>query len=166
MVNYPQNPTGAVCDLKFFEELLEFANQYDLVICNDNAYCEMTYDGYRAPSILQVKGAKERSLEFTSLSKTYNMTGWRSAMVAGGKDLVSALRIIKTNVDSGIFKAIQRASIVALGSKPEQFAEINQTYQKRRDVMVDGLNALGWNLPKPKATFYIWAPIPARYKIS
>jgi LL-diaminopimelate aminotransferase len=165
-VNYPNNPTGATCDLKFFAELVEFAKKYDIVICNDNAYSETTFDGYTAPSILQVPGAKDISLEFTSLSKTFNMTGWRSGMVAGSADLVGALRIIKTNVDSGIFKAIQKASVVALASDHTATSGINAVYQKRRDMMVAGLNNLGWNLSKPKGTFYIWAPIPARYATS
>jgi len=165
-VNYPNNPTGATCELSFYEELVSWAKKNDIYICSDNAYCEMTYEGYVAPSILQVPGAKEIAIEFVSLSKTYNMTGWRVAAAAGSKELIQALGIIKTNTDSGQFKAIQNAAVAALTGSQQCVADSNQVYQKRRDAIIEGLNSLGWNLKNIKATFYLWAPIPPRFKSS
>jgi len=165
-INYPNNPTGAVCDLDFYEKLVTWAKKNEIIICSDNAYCEMTYDGYVAPSILQVPGAKEIAIEFTSLSKAYNMTGWRIAMAAGSKELIAALGIVKTNTDSGQFKAIQKAATVALTSSQECISELNKVYTIRRDLLIKGLNELGWNIKPIKATFYLWAPIPPRFKSS
>ncbi|MBV6493520.1 MAG: LL-diaminopimelate aminotransferase [Turneriella sp.] len=165
-VNYPNNPTGAVCDLSFYEELVVFAKKNNIIICSDNAYSEMTYDGFVAPSILQVPGAKDVAIEFLSLSKAYNMTGWRLGMAVGNEELIAALGIVKTNTDSGQFKAIQKAGAVALTAPQDSIREMNAIYQKRRDAMVYGLNSLGWNIQPIKGTFYIWAKVPPRFKSS
>lgn len=163
-LNYPNNPTGAVATMEYFKEVLEFAKKYDLVICHDQAYCEMTYEGYVAPSFLQLEGAKERCIEFFSHSKTYNMTGWRVGFAAGGAEAIAALGVIKNNIDSGIFKAIQEAGIVALKSPKEEIDKLNKMYQGRRDVVVEGLKELGWDIEPTKATFYIWIPVPKGMK--
>ncbi|HRP67920.1 MAG TPA: LL-diaminopimelate aminotransferase [Turneriella sp.] len=165
-VNYPNNPTGAVCDLSFYEELVAFAKKNNIIICSDNAYSEMTYDGFIAPSILQIPGAKDVAIEFLSLSKAYNMTGWRLGMAVGNEELIAALGIVKTNTDSGQFKAIQKAGAMALTAPQESIREMNAIYQKRRDAMVGGLNSLGWNIQPIKGTFYIWAKIPPRFNSS
>lgn len=162
-LNYPNNPTGAVANLEYFEKVLDFANKYDILICHDQAYSEMTFDGYQAPSFLQVKGAKDRCIEFFSHSKTYNMTGWRVGFAAGGAEAMKALGVIKNNIDSGIFKAIQRSGISALKSPENQLAELNLMYQKRRDILVKGLSELGWDVKPSKATFYLWLPTPKAY---
>jgi len=159
-LNYPNNPTGAVATLDYFKKVVEFAKKYDILICHDQAYCEMTYDGYVAPSFFEIEGAKERCLEFFSHSKTYNMTGWRIGWVAGGVEPMKALSVIKNNIDSGAFKAIQNAGIVALNTPQEEIDKLNNIYQKRRDVVVQGLRKLGWQFETPKATFYIWLPVP------
>ncbi|BCV20934.1 LL-diaminopimelate aminotransferase [Moorella sp. Hama-1] len=162
-INYPNNPTGAVADLKFFREVVEFAKSYDLIVCHDAAYSEITYDGYHAPSFLQTPGAKEVGIEFNSVSKPYNMTGWRLGWACGRADVIEALTRIKSNVDSGAFQAVQYAGIAALTGPQEGLAEVRRVYQERRDIIVDGFNSLGWHLDKPKATFYVWAPVPKGY---
>ncbi len=162
-VNYPNNPIGAVASDKHLQDVVDFGNKNNVLICMDNAYSEVTYDGYKAKSILEFKGAKDCCVEFHSLSKTFNMTGWRIGMAVGNKDGIQALGKIKTNVDSGIFKAIQVAGIKALESNGSFIEGQNKIYQERRDVIVDGLNSLGWNLKKPKASFYIWAKVPKGY---
>lgn len=163
-INYPNNPTSAVGDLKFMEEAVAFCREYDIILCHDCAYSEMSFDGYRAPSILQVKGAKDIAVEFNSLSKPFNMTGWRIGFAVGCKEVIAGLGIIKTNVDSGQFNAVQYAGIEALLNTPQKFIDdMNNLYSKRRDVLIEGLNSLGWNLEKPKATFYVWAPVPNGY---
>ena len=159
-LNYPNNPTGAIADLGFFKEVVDFAKKYDLLICSDQAYSEVTFDGYVAPSFLQVEGAKERCIEFYSHSKTYNMTGWRVGWAAGGAEAIGALGTIKNNIDSGVFKAIQRAGIDALKSPQSEIDELNRMYEKRRDVFISGLKELGWNVEPTKATFYLWLPTP------
>ncbi len=159
-LNYPNNPTGAVASGEFFAEVVAFAQQYDLLVCHDFAYSELAYDGYKAPSFLETPGAKEVGLEFHSLSKTYNMTGWRIGFAVGNKEAISALAIIKTNIDSGIFKAIQEAGIAALTGSQEHIPALIDMYTERRDVVIDGLNRLGWSLEYPKATFYVWVPTP------
>ncbi|MGI9859886.1 LL-diaminopimelate aminotransferase [Moorella naiadis] len=162
-INYPNNPTGAVADLKFFQEVVEFARSYDLIVCHDAAYSEITYDGYRAPSFLQTPGAKEVGIEFNSVSKPYNMTGWRLGWACGRADVIEALTRIKSNVDSGAFQAVQYAGIAALTGPQDGLAEVRRVYQERRDIIVDGFNSLGWHLDKPRATFYVWAPVPKGY---
>ncbi|MGE5706812.1 MAG: LL-diaminopimelate aminotransferase [Bacteroidota bacterium] len=159
-LNYPNNPTGAVCDKSFFEEAVAFAKKYDILICHDLAYSEITFDGYVAPSILEVPGAMEVAIEFNSLSKTYNMTGWRLGMAVGNKEAIAALGIIKTNTDSGAFKAIQEAGILALTGSQDHLLALNDVYKERRDVLVKGLRKLGWELEPNKASFYVWLPIP------
>lgn len=159
-LNYPNNPTGAVATKEYFEKVLEFAKKYDILICHDQAYCDMTYDGYVAPSFLEIPGAKERTIEFFSHSKTYNMTGWRVGFAVGGKEPMKALSVIKNNIDSGVFKAIQRAGIMAYNLSDEKLAEINKMYKARRDIVVQGLREMGWEFEMPVATFYIWLPVP------
>ena len=159
-LNYPNNPTGAVANLDYFKKVLEFAKKYDILICHDQAYCEMTYDGYIAPSFLEIEGAKDYCIEFFSHSKTYNMTGWRVAWAAGGAKLIRGLGTIKNNIDSGIFKAIQSAGIEALNTPQKKIDELNNMYKRRRDIVTKALNELGWELNSPKATFYIWAKAP------
>lgn len=160
-LNYPNNPTGAVAPLSFFQEAVEFARTYDLLLVHDAAYVEMTFDGHRAPSVLQVPGALDVAVEFYSLSKPFNMTGWRLAACVGNEEAVRALGIIKTNTDSGQWNAVQRAGEYALRSEAESFiARMNRIYQERRDLLVDGLRALGWEVPRPAGTFYVWAPVP------
>ncbi len=159
-LNYPNNPTGAVATLEYFKKVIEFAKKYNILVCHDQAYCEMTYDGYVAPSILQVEGAKDVAIEFFSHSKSYNMTGWRVGFACGNKDAIKALGTIKNNIDSGVFKAIQKAAIEAYNTPCEEIEKLNDMYKKRRDVMVEGLRELGWEFEDPKATFYLWLPVP------
>jgi len=157
-INYPNNPTAAVANKDFFEKVVKFAKKYDILVCHDFAYSEMTFDDYKASSFLEVEGAKDVGIEFHSLSKTYNMTGWRLGFAVGNKEAISALSIIKTNVDSGIFKAIQEAGIEALTGPQDNIEKMNKIYTGRRNVVINGLNKLGWNLRPTKATFYIWIP--------
>jgi len=159
-LNYPNNPTGAVATIEFFEKAVAFAKKYDILLCHDQAYCEMTYDGYVAPSILQVEGAKDVAIEFFSHSKSYNMTGWRVGFACGNAEAIKALGTIKNNIDSGVFKAIQRAAIEAYNTPAEEIEKLNNMYKARRDIVMNGLRELGWDLKDPKATFYIWAPVP------
>lgn len=159
-LNYPNNPTGAVGNLGYFKEVLDFAKKYDILICHDQAYCEMTFDGYVAPSFLEIEGAKDHCIEFFSHSKSYNMTGWRIGWAAGGAKPMKALGTIKNNIDSGAFKAIQRAGINALGSPQSDIDNLNQIYKRRRDVMLKGLKELGWDIKPCLATFYLWIPTP------
>jgi LL-diaminopimelate aminotransferase len=165
-INYPNNPTGALATLEFFEKLVHFAKKYDILICHDNAYSEMAYDGYKPPSIFQVPGAKDVALEYLSCSKAYNMTGWRIGFVIGNAMGIGGLGQVKTNIDSGAFKAIQEAAIAAFGMSDERLQELMLVYQNRRNILVDGLCSLGWPLTAPKATLYVWAPIPKSFKTS
>ncbi len=162
-LNYPNNPTAAVASLGFFEKVVDFATKHSIIVCHDAAYSEMTYDGYKAPSFLETPGAKDVGLEFHSLSKTYNMTGWRIGFTVGNPDLVGALRQVKSNVDSGQFEAIQEAAIAALESDQSCVDEMQRIYTKRRNVLVKGLRDLGLDAPLPSATFYIWTPVPKGY---
>ena len=163
-LNYPNNPTAAAATLEFFEHAVAFARKYDLLIVHDAAYTEVTFDGYVAPSILQVQGAKEVAVEFHSLSKPFNMTGWRIGFAAGNPEAIAALGIIKTNTDSGQFTAIQYAAIEALERTPDSFRQMmNDLYARRRDRMVEVLQTIGIEVRKPVATFYIWAPVPKGY---
>lgn len=159
-LNYPNNPTGAVCDLEFLKKAVDFCKKYDILLCFDQAYCEMTYDGYVAPSVLQVEGGKDVAIEFYSHSKSYNMTGWRVGWVCGNKDAVKALGTIKNNIDSGTFKAIQDAAIAAFNADQSYIDNLNKMYQERRDAAEEGLRELGWNIKPSKATFYLWLPVP------
>jgi len=165
-VNYPNNPTGAAATLEFFEELVDFARDNELLIAQDAAYNEVTFDGYQAPSILQVPGAKDVAIEFHSLSKTFNMTGWRVGWAWGGREHIDALSAVKSNVDSGTFMAIQRAAVAALAEFDSHVPRMCSEYQRRTEALVEGLNSLGWELEKPQATFYVWAPVPPSFESS
>jgi len=162
-LNYPNNPTSAVASRTFFKEALEFANKFEIMVCHDAAYSEVCYDGYIAPSFLEVEGGKEIGVEFHSLSKTYNMTGWRIGFAAGNREVIKGLGKVKTNLDSGIFQAVQIAGIEALKSSGGDTGRLLDIYRERRDIFVGRLNAMGWDIPKPKATFYIWAPVLPGY---
>jgi LL-diaminopimelate aminotransferase len=159
-MNYPNNPTAATCGIDFYKKVVEFAHKYGWIIISDLAYSEIAYDGYRAASFLEVEGAKEIGIEFHSLSKTCNMTGWRVGWACGNKDLVNGLAKVKSNLDSGIFSAIQVAAVSALEKSDEHIRKICQLYQERRNTLVDGLNSLGWQVKRPKATFYLWSKLP------
>ena len=165
-INYPNNPTSAVCEKGFFEDVVLFAKKYNLIVAHDAAYSEIAFNGYRPDSFLKVEGAKEVGVEFHSLSKTCNMTGWRIGFVCGNKEIVSAIARVKSNIDSGVFNAIQMAGITAFDVSEKHSQRMNRIYEERRDVLVDGLNAIGWATTKPKATFYIWTRIPGSYKSS
>lgn len=162
-LNYPNNPTSATADHKFFEKVVAFARENDIVVVHDNAYCEMVYDGYEAPSFLEVEGAMDVGFELYSLSKTYNMTGWRLAFAVGNKDMINAVGKVKSNIDSGAFDAIQIAGITALTSSQQCVADMNDIYTERRDVLLKGLKTIGIDVEPPKATFYIWASVPEGY---
>jgi LL-diaminopimelate aminotransferase len=152
-----------VADLSFFERAIEFGRQHNVLIAHDAAYTENSYDGYRAPSIMQVEGAHEVAVEFLSLSKAFNMTGWRAGAVVGNPSAVKALRTVKENTDNGTFRPIQFAAARALNMAEQLTPAINAVYQRRRNMVVDALNASGWSIEKPKATIYVWAPVPAKY---
>jgi LL-diaminopimelate aminotransferase len=160
-LNYPNNPTGATADLAFFEEVVTFARRYDIIICHDNPYSEIGYDGYRAPSILQVPGAREVAVEFNSLSKTYNMAGARIGMVVGNAQVVEALSRIKSNIDSGLPTMLQRTAVAALTGDQAWIAERNLVYQRRRDLLCRALCDAGIVAPPPRASLYIWGTVPA-----
>lgn len=162
-INYPNNPTSAVAGKEFFKKAVDFCRTNDILLCSDLAYSEVAFEGYRPMSVLEIPGAKEVAIEFHSLSKTYNMTGWRIGMAVGCKKAVSALSVIKTNIDSGIFKAIQLAAVEAFQGPQTEIDKINKIYEERRNILIDGLNSLGWKLGYPKATFYVWAPVPKGY---
>ncbi|HWI65907.1 MAG TPA: aminotransferase class I/II-fold pyridoxal phosphate-dependent enzyme, partial [Symbiobacteriaceae bacterium] len=161
-INYPNNPTGAIAGIEFYEEAVAFCKKYDILLVSDNAYSEMTYDGFKAPSVFEVEGAKEIAVEFWSLSKPFNMTGWRIAAIVGNADAVSALGIIKTNTDSGQFTAVQEAAIEALTNPAADafIAEMNQVYTRRRDIAVAGLRDAGLDAQPMKGSFYLWMPVP------
>lgn len=158
-INYPNNPTSATAEKGFYQDLVNFAKKHKLIVISDLAYSELTFDGYRPPSFFEVEGAKDVAIEFHSLSKTYNMTGWRLGWACGNAELVSALAKVKSNIDSGIFSAIQLAGVAALDGPQQALKEICQLYQERRNVLVEGLNSLGWEVNAPKATFYVWIKI-------
>ncbi|MFH1037751.1 MAG: LL-diaminopimelate aminotransferase [PVC group bacterium] len=162
-LNYPNNPTAAVCGLDYLAAAAEFAGRHGIILCHDAAYTELAYDGYCPPSFLQVPSAKEVGIEFHSLSKTYNMTGWRVGFAVGNKEIIKGLSAVKSNIDSGIFQAVQRAAIAALNGPQEFRIDLLEMYRDRRDTLVDGLNSLGWEVPRPKATFYVWCRTPAGY---
>lgn len=165
ILNYPNNPTTAVLeDLRFFEEVVRFAKKYELLVVHDNAYSEITFDGYSAPSFLQVPGAKEVGVEFFSFSKTYNMAGWRIGFCVGGEKWLAPLEKMKSFLDYGVPTFIQLAAVWALKSSQDCVKETVARYQKRRDYMVEGLTKLGWNVPAPKATMYLWAELPEPFK--
>ena len=162
-LNYPNNPTTATADLEFFEQAVEFGRRNDILIVHDNAYGLNCYDGYEAPSILQVEGADEVAVEFFSLSKAFCMTGWRVGAVVGNASAVAALRTVKENIDNGTLRAVQFAAARALSMSEELTAQVNAVYRRRRDMVVEALNSAGWSLEKPKSTIYVWAPVPEGY---
>jgi LL-diaminopimelate aminotransferase len=162
-VSYPNNPTGAVVEDDFFARLVTFARAHDLVVVHDNAYADITYDGYVAPSFLETPGAREVGVEMFSLSKSYNMTGWRSGAIVGNADVVDAFWRLKTNLDSGMFGAVQRASVAALTGPQECVAQMCTVYQRRRDLLVEALRAIDMHVSPPKGTVYLWVPVPVGY---
>jgi LL-diaminopimelate aminotransferase len=163
-INYPNNPTGATAERDFFRRIIDFAREYDLIVCHDAAYTEMGFDGYRPMSFLELPGAKDVGIEFHSLSKTYNMTGWRLGFAVGNAGILDGLGQVKSSIDSGQFNAVQYAGIAALESDQSCVAEMQKIYQDRRDALIGGLREIGLNPEMPKATFYVWCPIPAKYK--
>ena len=162
-INYPNNPTGAVAEIDFFEKVVAFAKKYDIVVCHDAPYTEAAFDGYKPVSFLQARGAMDVGIEFHSLSKTYNMTGWRIGFAVGNAQLIAGLSQIKSNIDSGAAQAIQWAGIEALEGPQDCLTELNAIYQKRRDLMVAGLKKIGLGIEAPKATFYLWIECPKGY---
>ncbi|MEK6837835.1 MAG: LL-diaminopimelate aminotransferase [Nanoarchaeota archaeon] len=163
-ISYPNNPTTAVADAEFYREVIDFAKDNNLIVCSDNPYSEIAFDGYRPLSFLEVPGAKEVGVEFNSLSKPYNMTGWRIGMAVGNEELISAMAGVKNNVDSGVFNAVQYAGITALLKTPDSHIDaLNSVYQKRRDMVYDTLTGAGIKVRKPKATFYMWCRVPEGY---
>lgn len=164
LLNYPHNPTAEVVDIKFFEKVVAFSKKNNIIALHDVAYSELYYDGYVPPSFLQVAGAKDIGAEFYTLSKTYNMPGWRVGFMVGNKYIVKALEKIKSYLDYGMFQPIQIAAIHALNSRDDCVKDIRQLYKERRDVLVDGMNKIGWPVDLPKATMFVWAKIPAQYQ--
>lgn len=159
-INYPNNPTSAVADVEFFDRVVEFARENEILVCHDAAYTEMSFDGFRAPSFLEADGAMEVGVEFHSLSKTYNMTGWRIGFAVGNGKAIEGLGAIKSNIDSGVFQAVQLAGIEALKGDQSCVREMVRVYAERRDLMVKGLRDAGYEVESPKATFYLWVRIP------
>lgn len=162
-LNYPNNPTAATAEKTFFKEVVDFARKNEILILHDNPYSELTFDGYEAPSFLAVDGARDVGVEFGSLSKTYNMTGWRIGFVVGHSEILKGLKLVKTNVDSGAFQAVQMAGITALTGPQDCVKQNVEIYKRRRNLLADGLISSGIELEKPKATFYIWAKVPSKF---
>jgi LL-diaminopimelate aminotransferase len=162
-LNYPNNPTAATAERSFLKDAVDFCLRHDIIMAHDFAYSEIAFDGYRAPSVLEIDGARECAVEFHSLSKTYSMTGWRVGFVVGNAAAVGAMGKVKTNIDSGVFQAVQEAAIAALEGGEEKLHEYCAVYQQRRDLMVDAVRSLGLECAKPRATFYIWAEVPKGY---
>ena len=163
IISYPHNPTTEVVDIEFFEKIVDYAKEHDILIVHDFAYADLAFDGYEPPSFLQVKGAKDVGVEFFSLSKSYSMPGWRVGFCVGNAEVVGALRRIKSYLDYGIFQPIQIASIVALNGPQDCVKEICDTYKQRRDALITGLNRVGWEIESPKATMFVWAKIPEQF---
>ncbi len=164
ILSFPHNPTTQVVDRPFFEKVVAFAREHRLMVIHDFAYADLTFDGYRAPSFLEVPGAKDVGVELFSLTKSYNMAGWRLAFACGNRQMIQALARIKSYLDYGVFQPIQIAGIIALEGDQACVGEIVDVYRKRRDVLVDGLNKQGWAIPKPKGTMFVWAPIPEPFR--
>ena len=163
ILSYPHNPTTEVVDLAFFEKIVDYAKEHDILVIHDFAYADLVFDGYQAPSFLQAKGARDVGVEFFSLSKSYSMPGWRVGFCVGNEETVAALKRIKSYLDYGIFQPIQIASIIALNGPQACVKEICDTYRDRRDALISGLNRVGWNVPSPKATMFVWAKIPDKF---
>ncbi|MDY6823117.1 MAG: aminotransferase class I/II-fold pyridoxal phosphate-dependent enzyme [Thermodesulfobacteriota bacterium] len=164
VLSYPHNPTTEVVDINFFKEIVRYAKKYDVMIIHDFAYADLVFDGYQAPSFLQVEGAKDVGVEFFSLSKSYSMAGWRVGFCVGNRDIIAALRRIKSYLDYGIFQPVQIASIIALNEDQSCVEQIRETYRSRRDTLINGLNRVGWPIEKPKGTMFVWAQIPEKYR--
>lgn len=164
IISYPHNPTTEVVTLDFFQKVVDFAKEHDILVIHDFAYADLTFDGYEAPSFLQAKGAKEVGVEFFSLSKSYSMAGWRLGFCCGNADVVAALKRIKSYLDYGVFQPIQIAAIIALNGPEDCVREIRDTYKERRDALVRGLNRAGWKIDKPKGTMFVWGRIPEKYR--
>lgn len=164
IISFPHNPTCSVVELDFFEKIVDFAKAHNIIVIHDLAYADLVFDGYRAPSFLEVPGAKDIGVEFFTLSKSYNMPGWRLGFCCGNARIIHALQRIKSYLDYGVFQPIQIAGIIALDSPREYVEEIAEIYRKRRNVLVDGLNKIGWNVAKPKATMFVWAKIPPQFQ--
>lgn len=164
IISYPHNPTTEVVDLQFFENIVAYAKEHNIMIVHDLAYADITFDGYRAPSFLQAEGAKDVGVEFFSLSKSYSMAGWRVGFCVGNKEIVNALRRIKSYLDYGIFQPIQIASIIALNGPQDCVGEVCDTYRSRRDTLITGLSRAGWDIPSPKGTMFVWGKIPKQYR--
>ncbi len=165
ILSFPHNPTTAVVDLEFFEKIVAFAQDHRLIVVHDFAYADLVFDGYRAPSFLQAPGAKEVGVEFFTLSKSYNMPGWRVGFAVGNRRIIAALTRIKSYLDYGMFQPVQIASIIALNGPQDCVGEIVSTYRSRRDVLCEGLTRVGWQVDKPQATMFVWAPIPDQYRV-
>jgi len=165
VLNFPSNPTTECVDIGFFEQVVEIAKKNEIWVIHDLAYADLCFDNYKAPSFLEVKGAKDIGVEFFTLSKSYNMPGWRVGFCCGNKDLIGALSRVKSYYDYGLFTPIQVASIVALNEGDEEVNKIRDMYKERRDVLCDGLNKIGWEVEKPKATMFVWAKIPEKFKM-
>jgi LL-diaminopimelate aminotransferase len=165
-LNYPNNPVAASADRDFFERAVDFARKYNILICHDVAYAELAYDGFKPMSFLDAPGAKEVGIEFYSLSKTYNMAGCRIGFAVGNSEVLSNLALIKSNIDYGVFYAVQEAGIAALTGPQTCVAETARIYQRRRDVLVNGFAEIGWQVPKPNASMFLWAPLPPGYSSS
>ncbi len=163
IISYPHNPTTEIVDLAFFEKLVDFCKEHKMLIIHDFAYADLVFDDYKPPSLLQVSGAKDIGVEFFSLSKSYSMPGWRVGFCVGNPELVGALRRIKSYLDYGMFQPIQIAAIIALNGPEDCVHKIVQIYKERRDILVDGLNRIGWETPKPKATMFVWSKIPEQF---
>lgn len=163
VLSYPHNPTTEVVDLAFFEKIVDYAKEHDMIIIHDFAYADLVFDDYKAPSFLQAKGAKDVGVEFFSLSKSYSMPGWRVGFCVGNKEIIAALRRIKSYLDYGIFQPIQIASIIALNGPQDCVREIRDTYRERRDVLISGLSRAGWEIKPPRGTMFVWAKIPEQY---
>ncbi len=164
IISYPHNPTTSVVDRGFFEKIVDFCQKHDMIVIHDFAYADLVFDGYTPPSFLQVPGAKDIGVELFSLSKSYSMPGWRVGFCVGNQNLVAALRRIKSYLDYGMFQPIQIAAIIALNGPDDCVKEIVETYRERRDVLVEGLNRIGWEMEKPKATMFVWGRIPDKYR--
>jgi alanine-synthesizing transaminase len=164
LLSYPHNPTTEVVDLDFFQRLVDFAKDHGLMVIHDFAYADLTFDGYKAPSFLQAKGAKDVGVEFFSLSKSYSMAGWRVGFCVGNREMIFALQRIKSYLDYGIFQPIQIASIIALNGPQDCVEDIRKTYRTRRDALVTGLQRAGWDINKPKGTMFVWAKIPDPFR--
>ena len=164
ILSYPHNPTTEVVDLDFFRKIVDFAKEHNIMVIHDFAYADLVFDDYKAPSILQVEGAKDVAVEFFSMSKSYSMAGWRVGFCVGNPEIIFALKRIKSYLDYGIFQPIQIASIIALNGPQDCVVEICDTYRSRRDTLITGLNRAGWEVPSPRGTMFVWAKIPPQYR--